>query len=256
MEKWNTVLRLKTDQELMQSRPIKINRGIFQGDSLSPLLFCITLILLTHEINRAECGYKVYGSERKISHLLCMDDLTLIVRSEEELGIEINIVKTISNDMKMEFGLEKCARISLKRGKVHRKQYFGSTKENEIKELDPMKAYKYLGIEENHNIEHKKEKGRLVKEYVRRLRLILNTQLSTRNKMQASPKSRHRKEGGRELMQVEGAYIAEVTKLMDYVESKEDPLVEIVRTHNQNTSSTLLQAVRIFKKSFQNETKQ
>jgi hypothetical protein len=30
--------------------------------------------------------------------------------------------------------------------------------ENEIKELKPMKAYKYLGVEENHNIEHKNEK--------------------------------------------------------------------------------------------------
>jgi hypothetical protein len=128
---------------------------------------------------------KVYGTERKIGHLLYMDDLKLIARSEEELGTEINIVKTISNYIKMEFGLEKCARISLKRGKVHRKQYTGSTKENEIKELDPMKTYKYLGVEENHNIEHKIEKERLVKEYMRRLRLILNTQLSTINKMQA-----------------------------------------------------------------------
>jgi hypothetical protein len=43
---------------------------------------------------------------------------------------------------------------------------------------------------------------------------------------------------------------------MEYVESKQDPLVDIVRTHNQNTNSTLLQAVRNFKKSFQSETKQ
>jgi hypothetical protein len=30
--------------------------------------------------------------------------------------------------------------------------------ENEIKELEPVKAYKYLGVTENHNIEHKNEK--------------------------------------------------------------------------------------------------
>jgi hypothetical protein len=34
----------------------------------------------------------------------------------------------------------------------------GNTMETEIKELDTMKAYKYLGVEESHNIEHKKEK--------------------------------------------------------------------------------------------------
>jgi hypothetical protein len=41
-----------------------------------------------------------------------------------------------------------------------------------------MKAYKYLGVEEKHNIEHENEKENLKKEYVRKLRLILNTELS------------------------------------------------------------------------------
>jgi hypothetical protein len=58
--------------------------------------------------------------------------------------------------------------------------------ENEIKELEPMKAHKYLGVEENHNIEHKNEKKKLKKEYVGKLRLILNTELSAKNKMQAT----------------------------------------------------------------------
>jgi len=36
--------------------------------------------------------------------------------------------------MQMGFGLEKCANISIKSGKLHRKQHIGNT-ENEIKEL-------------------------------------------------------------------------------------------------------------------------
>jgi hypothetical protein len=39
-----------------------------------------------------------------------------------------------------------------------------------------------------------------------------------------------RKEGRKGLMQVEGAYIAETLNLVEYVESKEDPLIQIVRT--------------------------
>jgi hypothetical protein len=85
MEKWSTKLHLKTYQELMQSRLIKINRGIFQGNSMPPLLFCIALIHLTKELNRSLCGYQVYGTARKINHLLYMDDLKLIGRNEEEL---------------------------------------------------------------------------------------------------------------------------------------------------------------------------
>jgi hypothetical protein len=56
-------------------------------------------------------------------------------------------------------------------------------------------------------------------------------------------------EGGRRLMQVEGAYIAETLNLVEYIENK-DPLIHIVRTHHHNTNSALLQTANKFKKSF------
>jgi hypothetical protein len=40
-----------------------------------------------------------------------------------------------------------------------------------------------------------------------------------------------RKEVRRGLMQVQGAYTAETVELVGYVEIKEDPLIQIVRTH-------------------------
>jgi hypothetical protein len=65
-----------------------------------------------------------------------------------------------------------------------------------------------------------------------------------------------RKEGGRGLMQVEGAYIAETVNLVEYVESRGEPLIQIVRKNQHNTNSALLQTANKFKKSFQSETKQ
>jgi hypothetical protein len=100
----------------MQSQPIQLWRGICHRNSLSPLLFCIALIPLTHEPNRANCGYQVHGAERKISHLLYINDLKLLCRSKEDLDNEIKIVKAISKDINMNFGLEKCAKICLKKG--------------------------------------------------------------------------------------------------------------------------------------------
>ena len=114
----------------MQSQPIPIRKGIFQGESLSPLLFCITLIPLTNELNRGDCGYQVHGTERKISHLLYMDDLKLLGKNENDLKNEIKIVQTISKDINLNFGLEKCARICLKRGTVQSKMHMGNTLKN------------------------------------------------------------------------------------------------------------------------------
>jgi hypothetical protein len=42
-----------------------------------------------------------------------------------------------------------------------------------------------------------------------------------------------RNQGGRGLMQVEGEYTAETLNLVEYVENKGDPLIQIVRTHQQ-----------------------
>jgi len=44
----------------------------------------------------------------------------------------------------------------------------------------------YLGVQEGHDIGHKNEKERLKKEYLRRLRLVLDTELSAKNKIQAT----------------------------------------------------------------------
>ena len=117
------MLHLKTKQEVMQSQPIQIQREIFLQNSLLSLLFCVALIPLTNKLNRGHCGYQVHRMERKISHLLYMDDLKLLGRSEDDLENEIKIVKAISIDIKMYFGLEKCARICLKKGRVQSNIY-------------------------------------------------------------------------------------------------------------------------------------
>ena len=43
----------------------------------------------------------MHGNERKISHLLYMDDLKLLGRNENDLKNEIKIVQTISIDINM-----------------------------------------------------------------------------------------------------------------------------------------------------------
>ena len=84
--------------------------------------------------------------------------MQLLGSNENDLENEMKIVQTINKDINMKFDLEKCARICLERGSVQSKMHVGSTFENDIKELDPRKAYKYLGIEESFDIQHKNEK--------------------------------------------------------------------------------------------------
>ena len=45
--------------------------------------------------------------------------------------------------------------------------------------------HKYLGTEESYDIQHKNEKEKLKKEFLRRMRIVLGTELSAENKIQA-----------------------------------------------------------------------
>jgi hypothetical protein len=162
MQKWNTGMEHnaprtnKAGSDAVTTHS-DTRRNIPVG-SLPPLLFCAALIPSTHELNRADCGYKVHGADRKISHLLYMDDLKLLRRRQDELENKISIVKAINKDISMNSGFEKCAKICLKKGMDQRNRYTESTFEKGIKELEPRKAYKYLGIEDSHAIQDKMRK--------------------------------------------------------------------------------------------------
>jgi len=79
---------------------------MLQGDCLSPLPFCTAFVALTHELNRADCGYQVYKTDREISHLLYVNCLKLPVRDEDRLKDEIKIVEQFGNDINMKFVLK------------------------------------------------------------------------------------------------------------------------------------------------------
>jgi len=64
-----------------------------------------------------------------------------------------------------------------------------------------------------------------------------------------------RKQGGRGLMQLEAAHAVEITKLAEYVDRKEDELIQVVRTHQHNTDSAVLHRARCLKTEVQKETR-
>jgi hypothetical protein len=58
MPHWRTRMCLHAEQKLIQTEDIKIECGLFKGDSLSPPLFCICLIPLTEQLERLNTGYE------------------------------------------------------------------------------------------------------------------------------------------------------------------------------------------------------
>ena len=85
----------------------------------------------------------------------------------------------------MQFGLEKCAKASFKRGKLVKTSNIIIDNKTVIKELEQEKSYKYLGVNEGDGIQHAKMKEQMKKECIRRVRLITKTELNAKNRILA-----------------------------------------------------------------------
>ena len=183
MENWETTLNLHHVRGTLSSRPIRIKSGIFQGDSLSPLLFCLALAPLSNLLNSSSYGYT--AQHGKLNHLFYVDDLKTFAKNESQQQGLLTIVKSFSDDINMEFGLEKCAKASFKRGKLVSTADMEIDTNTKIKDLEPDGTYKYLGVDEGDGIQHSTMKEKIRKEYYRRVRMILKTELNASNKYQA-----------------------------------------------------------------------
>ena len=114
MEKWKA-MPCSGNSELSE---VEIKQGIFQGDSLSKLVFVLALIPLSLILRKAKAAYKFSESKEKINHLLFMDDLNLYSRCEKGLDSLVQTVRVFNEDIGMEFGIEKCAMLVMEKGKI------------------------------------------------------------------------------------------------------------------------------------------
>ena len=134
-----------------------IRRGIFQGDLFSPLLFVIALLPLTHILRDTGMGYQLEKKGGKVNHLFFMDDLKLYGKNEKEIDSLIKTVWQCSKDIKMEFGILKCAMVSLQRGRKTRWEGIQLPNGEEIGEAGAG-GYKYLGVLELDKVMRQNEK--------------------------------------------------------------------------------------------------
>ena len=180
MADWKTVLT-SSGEELGE---VGIRRGIFQGDTLSPLLFVVAMIPMSLLLRKESMGYKFGEEGKKINHLLFMDDLKLYGGSREEVEGLVRVVDKFSQDIGMEFGIKKCAVLEIKHGKQVSCDGIELPSGEVMKEVE-VGGYKYLGVLEGACIMTKEMKEMVRKEYMRRVKLVAGSWLNGRNLMQS-----------------------------------------------------------------------
>ena len=144
-------------------------------------MFLLALIPSSLILRKAKAAYEFLESKEKINHLLFMDHLKLYSQSEKGLSSLVQTVRVFSEDIGMEFGIEKCAMLVMEKGKIVNSVGIELPDGKVIKSLQEGECYKYLGILEADKFLEEKMKLRVSKEYIRRLRKVLKSKLNGGN---------------------------------------------------------------------------
>jgi Reverse transcriptase (RNA-dependent DNA polymerase) len=162
-----------------QGKPLgtaKMEKGILQGDSLSPLLFVLVMEPLSRVLedgNLPRIQIRTKTDEKDLNHLLFIDDIKLYARIKADLerlleatvnvlqaiGLRINVAKSATNY---------------------------ETDSPHAQEIGKDGSYKYLGVHEDcdNRISSKTKQG-IQDEMLNRIRKLCTTSLSSRNLFQA-----------------------------------------------------------------------
>ncbi|XP_045477913.1 uncharacterized protein LOC123683060 [Harmonia axyridis] len=117
----------------------------------------------------------------KINHQLYIDDLKLYAANEEQLLRELKIVASFTETIKMEMGLDKCAVLHIKRGKITSGEAMLVQDNLKIQNLGPEETYKYLGIQQGLEIKTAETKAKFEDKFMGRLKKILQSKLNARS---------------------------------------------------------------------------
>ena len=113
---------------------------------MSPLLFIVCLLTFTNTLRDTAPGHHFASNRQKVNHLLFMDELNLYASNEKSLEVLIETVHVFSNGIGMEYGVEKCAVLTMKKGNMANSDGMALLNKTTIERLKEGDNYKYLEV--------------------------------------------------------------------------------------------------------------
>ena len=176
MPLWRTNLELRGRHQTTLTFPIRFRRGVFQGDTLSPLLFGLALAPLSTAL-RTGGGFNSKYQDEPITHLAFMDDVKLFEESHDEAEAALGVAESAAKAVGMELGEAKCGVVRIRRGR-HAPSGDLGTRTTTVREV--LSSYKYLGVDQLAGTRSKQTIARVTSEYLKRVRQTWRSNLNSR----------------------------------------------------------------------------
>ena len=110
-----------------------------------------------------------------------MDDLKLYYCHEKGLPLLVQAIHVFSEDLGIDFSIEKCAMLMIEKGKIVKSVGIELPDGKVIKRLQEGECYNYLGILEVDRLLGEEMKLKVIKNYFRRLKKVLKSKLNGGN---------------------------------------------------------------------------
>jgi len=110
-----------------------------------------------------------------------MDDIKVFAKDSQELGNTLQVVDKVSQTIDTKLGLRKCAVAHIERGKLVEGKDYKLDEESTIERVPTGDAYKYLGIAQVFQPDHKAIRVKLAGVYMKRLHKIWASALSAKH---------------------------------------------------------------------------
>ncbi len=168
ISKWAVTYEVKASGRLMESKLMRVRSGVLQGDTLSPLLFCLAVAPISLMLNSMQDPIE---KTFKPNHLLYMDDLKIYSHEKGKLMEMVSATKELSSNIGLAMNERKCAIagtdcVQPEDGKMW------------LPFLDEASTYKYLGIEQRLLACHEECWKRVEKETLKRLMAALDARMT------------------------------------------------------------------------------
>ena len=174
----STLLELLAEKDITQLGSIPLQKGVLQGDRLSPLLFVLAMQPLTKLLHSTVDTLTIGDSNHgmALNHLLFVDDPKLFVRDTDSLGKLLSKTKEFFAEVGLSLNAQKSARSS---------DYTEVKTLNELPVVNSATGYKYLGFFQTDKTLQMANKKKLIELGHERVVRVIGTNLSGRNMVTA-----------------------------------------------------------------------
>jgi hypothetical protein len=174
-----------------KTKPVHIQRGTIQGDTLSPYLFIISLEPLLRWLERGNLGYKLKTSQYMLNSTAYADDLTITTSNIKNIQPQINKIDKFCQWAGMELGISKCAIIGCPNNghmpattfKAYIQSHNITYRNQPIPILHQNEPYVYLGIQLIPSLKWKVQQAITMNKLMKQAQLLLQSPATLKQKL-------------------------------------------------------------------------